>query len=316
MKIYWSDRQGKAPPPNAEFFCRCFLPDAPAPFQGKAAWIDSLPRPSSVKVLRRSYLPDREEWVKSVQRILARKIEKTVLARCQILDLAERPDPFSLAASLQSLAEGAYVFCVSDGEAAFLGATPERLFFREGNRLLSEAMAGTRLRGRNPQEDETLGRELLGSAKDLRELTPVQTFLKTALAPLCEEEVHFDPISLHKTQNVQHLYAPCTAKLQRGVSDQEILDRIHPTPALCGSPVQEAFDLIQELEPFERGLYGGALGWDAQDSSEWIVGIRSCFIRGKQAYLYTGTGIVEGSNPEEEWEELNHKGRLYDRIFL
>jgi menaquinone-specific isochorismate synthase len=244
-------------------------------------------------------------------------MEKVVLARCQVLELAESPDPFALTAALKNRARGAYVFCFSEGDTAFFGASPERLFFRDGLDLYSEAMAGTRLRGHSAEEDAQLGRELLGSLKDLRELTPVQTFLKTALAPLCEKPPVFGPVSLHKTQNVQHLYAQCKAQLRDGnLSDNEILTRIHPTPALCGSPANEAFDLIRALEPFDRGLYGGALGWSTPEASEWIVGIRSCLIRGNRAYLYTGTGIVEGSDPGEEWEELNQKGRLYDEIFI
>ncbi len=265
---------------------------------------------------QRRFLPDRKQWIEAVERALARKLEKIVLARCQILELEEEPDPFALIAALKSKAQGAYLFCFSEGNTAFLGASPERLFFREGETFYSEAMAGTRPRGKTESEDAANSRELLNSAKDLRELSPVKNFLKTALTPLCQSAPSFSPIGIYKTQNVQHLYSQCKGKLRIGTSDQEILNRIHPTPALCGTPTDAAFDLIRELEPFERGLYGGALGWSTPESSEWAVGIRSCLVRGTLVYIYTGTGIVEGSDPVEEWEELNQKGKLYDGIFV
>ena len=243
-------------------------------------------------------------------------MNKVVLARCEVLELEEKPDPFALTSLLKEKAEGAYVFCLQEGEKAFFGASPERLFLRKDQMLYSEAMAGTRPRGSNTKADALLSQELLSSSKDLRELTPIQTFLNTALNPICSAPLLFSPISVHKTQNVQHLYSACQAPLKPYVSDQEILKRIHPTPALCGTPTEEAFRFIRALEPFERGLYGGALGWSTADCSEWIVGIRSCFIIGKTAYLYTGTGIVEGSDPEEEWEELNQKAKIYEGIFI
>jgi menaquinone-specific isochorismate synthase len=278
--------------------------------------VDHLPPPITARVLKRTFVPEKEEWIQAVKWALAKKMQKIVLARCQILELASSPDPFALTAALQRKSQGAHVFCFSEKKIAFFGASPERLFFRSGETLYSEAMAGTRPRGSSQEEDARLGEELLKSVKDLRELTPVRTFLETALHPICQGPLTFSPISLHKTQNVQHLYARCQAVLKSHFTDEEILSRIHPTPALCGTPTEEAFHLIRALEPFERGLYGGALGWSASGSSEWIVGIRSCLVKGNRAYLYAGTGIVEGSEPEEEWEELNQKSRLYDGIFI
>ena len=316
LRVYWSDREGKGPPSHAKFQCRSFFPDAALPFQEGSSQIEFLPPPVSTRVLKRTFLPEKPQWIEAVKKALAMNMKKVVLARCQILELADRPDPFAITAALKKKSDGAYVFCFNEGDISFLGASPERLFFRNGHTFYSEAMAGTRARGTSPSEDEALGQELLKSSKDLRELTPIRTFLETALDPLIESPLSFSPISLHKTQNVQHLYAQVQAKLRENLTDQEILARIHPTPALCGTPTNEAFDLIRKLEPFDRGLYGGALGWSTDQASEWIVGIRSCLIQGNRAYLYTGTGIVQGSDPEEEWEELNQKSRLYDGIFV
>src|SRR3990167_1434576 len=96
--------------------------------------------------------------------------------------------------------------------------------------------------------------------------------------------------------------------------DEEIVKTLHPTPALCGMPKQTAYTLIHEEEPFERGLYGGALGWRSTDAAEYIVGIRSCLVQGSTATLFSGAGIVKDSNAEDEWDELNQKIRLYEGI--
>ena len=259
-------------------------------------------------------------WIQGVEKALdlirRKELEKVVLARTCTLELETAPDPFAIAAALKAKAQGAFVFCVQSENEAFLGATPERLFVRNHREILSEAIAGTRTRGKTKAEDESLGAQLLSSEKDLREFSPVQVYLKNALSPLCIASPTFTPISIHQTQNVQHLYSKCSGKLKAVATDEEILQSLHPTPALCGTPKDKAFSVIRELEPFERGLYGGAIGWSTPEASEWIVGIRSCLIKGKTATLYSGTGIVEGSDPEEEWDELNQKLKLYDGIFI
>lgn len=258
-------------------------------------------------------------WIAGVEKALAlirrSELEKVVLARTCTLELAEAPDPFALTAALKQKAQGAFVFCVQSDTEAFLGATPERLFVRNQRQILSEAIAGTRRRGKTSSEDTKLGKQLLKSEKDLREFSPVQIYLQNALSPLCVAPPSFTPISIHQTQNVQHLYSRCSGRLKETVTDEEILLHLHPTPALCGTPKNKAYSVIRELEPFERGLYGGAIGWTTPEASEWIVGIRSCLIRGRTATLFSGTGIVEGSDPEEEWDELNQKLKLYEGIF-
>lgn len=315
MKIYWSDREGNPAPPHCTFHFSPFSKGARS--SGPIQQVD-LPAPASVKVVKRTFLPTREMWIQNVEKVLElirrKELQKVVLARTYTLELESAPDPFSIAAALKQKAQGTFVFCLQSDTYAFLGASPERLFVRKGRQILSEAMAGTCRRGKNLGEDQLLQRQLLTSAKDLREFSPVQTYLQKALSPLCGQPLNFTPISVHQTQNVQHLYSRCSGKLKASVTDDEILASLHPTPALCGTPMEKAFSTIQDLEPFDRGLYGGVIGWTTPEASEWVVGIRSCLLQGKTATLFSGTGIVEGSNPEEEWEELNQKLKLYDGI--
>jgi menaquinone-specific isochorismate synthase len=284
------------------------------------ARVEQLPMPArSIRIKSRRFLPEKCEWVASVEKAVAaigrKELEKVVLARCCVLECEKPPDPFAIVSALKPRARNATLFCFASENFSFLGATPELLFTREKNRLVSEAVAGTRMRGKSLSEDESLEEDLLGSAKDLREFSPVRSFLQEALSPLCASPISFSPLHVRKTQNVQHLCSRLTGLLKDGVSDAEILRRIHPTPALCGTPTLEAFQWIQKLEPFQRGLYGGAIGWTSKEASEWAVAIRCCLIEGTTIRLYTGTGIVEGSNPEEEWEELDLKMKLYEGIF-
>ncbi len=322
MKIFWSDREGNPPPPQAVFNWRCFFPGSASPLvkETKIERVEKLPPPASpIRTVRRVLSPEREGWIRGIERALQaiedKELEKVVLARTCTYELEKEPDPFAIAAALKLKAQGAFVFCFQSAGGAFLGASPERLFVRKKQKITSEAMAGTRKRGKTLEEDEALERELLSSQKDLREFSPIQNYLTQTLSPLCESPPLFLPVSVHRTQNVQHLCSPCTGKLKIGASDEEIVNCLHPTPALCGSPKEKAYSLIRDLEPFERGLYGGALGWSTPEEAEWIVGIRSCLIQGKTATLFTGTGIVQGSDPAAEWDELDQKLKLYDGIF-
>jgi menaquinone-specific isochorismate synthase len=317
MKLYWSDRQGAHPPSDATFFV--------APFSGKTEKyfdverVEELPQPTSTEVVNRSFSPTYDEWERIVEKakftISEKKLQKVVLARVCHLELASAPDPFQIAAGLKRKAEGAYLFCLQTAQGAFLGATPERLFKREGRQIITEAMAGTRRRGEDPFEDARLKAELIASVKDSKEFQPVQDYLVHSLSPYCSTPLEFTPLSVHQTQNVQHLYRSGSALLKDTYDDEILLSELHPTPALCGLPKVAARNFIETQEPFSRGLYGGVLGWQTEETSEWIVMIRSCYLQGNRATIYSGLGIVEDSNAKEEWEELNQKMNLYSDIF-
>lgn len=316
MKFFWSDRDGNPAPANCTFHVKPFAPGKELSCTNQQI---ELPPPINVKVLKRAFSPSREMWIEGVEKALELmkrgELEKVVLARTCTLELESAPDPFAIAAALKQKAHGAFVFCIQTETEAFLGATPERLYTRNHRHILSEAVAGTRRRGKTIEEDDQLARELLDSEKDLREFYPVKAYLQKSLSPLCVEPLSFTPIFIHQTHNVQHLCSRCSGELRETIKEEEILGKIHPTPALCGTPKQKAFSVIREIEPFHRGLYGGAIGWTTPEASEWVVGIRSCLLKGKTATLFTGTGIVVGSDPEEEWDELNQKLKLYEDIF-
>jgi menaquinone-specific isochorismate synthase len=116
---------------------------------------------------------------------------------------------------------------------------------------------------------------------------------------------------------VQHLHTPVEATLPKGVRLLDMLGRLHPTPAVGGTPREIVVPLIAELEAFPRGLYGGAVGWiDSRGGGEFIVALRSALVEGSRARMYAGAGIVDGSSPQREFEETELKFRAMQDALL
>ncbi|RAP36460.1 hypothetical protein DID80_05370 [Candidatus Marinamargulisbacteria bacterium SCGC AAA071-K20] len=115
---------------------------------------------------------------------------------------------------------------------------------------------------------------------------------------------------------LQHIYSDIKGILKPGITDLDILKKLHPTPAIGGVPTVEAKQLIKELEPFSRGLFAGALGYMSKQKSQFSVSIRSALIEGDHVHLFSGAGIVSESDASKEWEELNLKIQfLRDLLF-
>jgi menaquinone-specific isochorismate synthase len=126
-----------------------------------------------------------------------------------------------------------------------------------------------------------------------------------------------DRPSLRRLANVQHLHTSIEARLPSSVHLLDVAERLHPTPAVGGSPREAALPRIRELEGFERGLYAGALGWvNSRGDGELFVGIRSALIEDCRARLYAGSGIVSGSDPAKELAETELKFRVMEQALL
>ena len=256
--------------------------------------------------------PDLPGWRENVERALAAfsegRLGKVVLARRAEFGFCGDVDPTLLLESLKAATPGCFHFYAEpESGIAFLGASPERLFRREGRSVESEAVAGTRPRGVSSTEDEGLRDDLLHSAKDLSEHTYVSKGIREALEPLCEELEIEDCVSELKLARGRHLRSKIHGTLEDGVTDAALLDAMHPTPAVGGYPRNEALEQIHALEPFDRGWYAGPVGWIGQEASEFAVGIRSGLVRGRTLALFSGAGIVAGSAPDEEWAEIEQK---------
>jgi menaquinone-specific isochorismate synthase len=190
---------------------------------------------------------------------------------------------------------------------AFIGASPERLFRATNDRVESEAVAGTVPRGQSTATDEQLARLLQESRKDNREHQFVVDGIVADLQPLSETVAAMATPQIVKLQRVQHLISPIVARLRSGVSPMQVLEALHPTPAVCGTPRDRAMLSLRQLEPFDRGYYSGPLGVILPEQVDICVALRSALIGGASVSLYAGAGIVAGSDPDIEWLELEQK---------
>ena len=264
--------------------------------------------------------PGPSGWKNNVERVLSGSSEgrlgKVVLARRAEFGFAEKVDAPLLAERLEAATPGCFHFCLEPQEGvAFVGASPERLFRREGRSIQSEAVAGTRPRGASEADDAELRDELLRSQKDRSEHDYVRISVKESLEPLCDELEVEEDVSEMKLAGGRHLRSWVRGTLREGVTDAEVLDALHPTPAVGGYPKQEALGEIRALEPFDRGWYAGPVGWIGAEGSEFAVGIRSGLVRGNRLALFSGAGIVAGSMPEDEWIEIEQKIGDFARVF-
>ena len=177
-----------------------------------------------------------------------------------------------------------------------------------GGRMHTEALAGSAPRGESASEDAAFARALLLSEKDQREHRLVFESISRQLADLGLTLEHAGQPRVLGLANVQHLHLPISAALPAAVHILDLVARLHPTPAVGGSPRDAAIAAIARLESFARGLYAGPQGWvDHRGGGEFFVGIRSALVDGRTATVYAGAGIVAGSTPEKEFAETELK---------
>ena len=198
-----------------------------------------------------------------------------------------------------------------DSELAFLSVTPESLFCRNKSKLEIDVIAGTVNQGTTQSESALLAKKLKQSKKDKFEHNTVLDYVKDCIRPFCKTLKEINNESLLQLSKVQHLKTTILGTVQNSVGDLDLLSVLHPTPATGGVPVQVSLNMISSLESFNRGWYSGAVGLLGVDMTEFFVGIRSCLIHTNKIQLFVGAGIVSGSEPAKEWEELNFKIENY-----
>ncbi len=248
-----------------------------------------------------------EAVARATQRIRAGEFQKVVLAREVDVHAPRDHDPAAVFGLLREAFPTSFVYAVGRGEATFIGATPELLIRRQGQRASTVALAGSTRRSADPAVDDHLGEQLLRSDKDRGENAIVARRIARALRPFAVWVTAADEPILIKVANIQHLAAPIRAQLARPIDVVTLAGLLHPTPAVGAEPVS-SLPAIPALEGFDRGWYAGPVGWaDAQGDGEFCVALRGGLLRGRQARCYAGCGIVRDSEPAAELAESEIK---------
>jgi menaquinone-specific isochorismate synthase len=248
---------------------------------------------------------------RAVELIRAGELEKVVLAREVQVHAGGGASNFDPEAVFGVLREGfpsCFVFCVGRGESTFLAASPELLVRREGHRVSTLALAGSMRRSADPAVDDHLGEQLMHSDKDREEHAIVIRRIERTLRPHALWVTATPEPALVKVANIQHLGTPIRAQLAQPLDVIELLELMHPTPAVGGEPLERAGPLIPALEGLDRGWYAGPVGWaDATGDGEFCVALRCALLEGRIARCYAGDGVVRESDPAAELAETEVK---------
>ena len=234
-------------------------------------------------------------------------LEKVVVAR-EVQARATRDiDVVVALRHLRASHPDCYVFGIWRGDAAFVGASPERLVRVDGTEVRASTLAGSIARGATDDEDHALASRLLASEKDLAEHEVVRRTMLEALEESCDEVTSEEAPSLLTLPQVHHLHTALRARLRAGHSVLGLVGRLHPTPAVGGSPREAALRFLRSREGLDRGWYAAPIGWVQRGAAEFAVALRSALIRGTEASLYAGCGIVADSDPAREFAESELK---------
>ncbi|MFT3836678.1 MAG: isochorismate synthase [Myxococcaceae bacterium] len=236
---------------------------------------------------------------KALTAIRGRAMSKVVVARTIEVE-CERPiEVRRVLKALEARFPTCRTFSFRTGEETFVGATPELLGEASGGRFSTEALAGTSSRAD--------AAALLKSEKDRAEHQAVVDGIRASLSKVTQGIEHAAEPELRLLANVAHLCTPISAALPEGDDGFSFARALHPTAATCGTPREAAQAFLKRHEGFDRGWYAGAVGYRGAGSMHLSVALRCATIRGNQATLYVGAGIVEGSTAEAEWLETERK---------
>ena len=295
--VLWSDNSLKAEAQRAREFMQTLAESQPVALVTQA-------------VVSETHLPDRDGWLQLITRateaISRGEFDKVVLARATDLQFNEAVNPAALmAASRQVNFQCYHFFMRTDASRAFLGSSPERLWRRRGLLLRTEALAGTVASHPDDAQAARLGNWLMNDDKNQRENMLV---VEDICQRLQRENGVLDvlPPQIVRLRKVQHLRRCIWTALEQP-DDEQCLLRLQPTAAVAGLPRQAAWDFIAHNEPFDREWYAGSAGYLSLAQSEFCVALRSASVEESCVRLYAGAGIVSGSDPDQEWQEIENK---------
>ncbi|MES2050241.1 MAG: anthranilate synthase component I [Pseudomonadota bacterium] len=225
--------------------------------------------------------------------------------------------PLSLYRALRSLNPSPYMYFYNFGDMQIIGASPEILVRNEtlndGNKKVTiRPLAGTRPRGATPEQDAQLGVELLCDPKEIAEHVMLIDLARNDIGRIAQTGTVkvTDQMVIEKYSHVQHIVSNVEGVLQANLSNLDVLKATFPAGTLSGAPKVRAMELIDQLEPTKRGIYGGACGYlSFGGEMDLAIAIRTGVLKDGMLYVQAAAGIVADSVPEMEWQETENKAR-------
>lgn len=258
--------------------------------------------------------PTSSEWRTEVEEAVSAigqgSLSKVVLSRSVDVTTEHSPRPFDLVDHLRRTYPQCFVFVWQNGHASFIGASPELLLSTRGDAIRLNPLAGSARRGEGEADDRAMGEALMHSAKDRQEHSLVVEDIVARLRPHVQDMQIPSQPSLRRMATVQHLSTEIAANVGDGISALDLVAVVHPTPAVGGTPRDEALAFLDKVEGIDRGWYTGGIGWlFPNGDSTFAIPLRCALIRASTARLYAGAGIVAESDPERELSETRLKFR-------
>ena len=256
----------------------------------------------------------RPNFLRSVKRckeyIAAGDIFQVVLS--QRLDFVPQVAPFDLYRALRQVNPSPYLYFLRMGETQILGSSPEMLVRVTGRKLEYRPIAGTHPRGRDEAEDLRLEKQMASDEKERAEHVMLVDLGRNDLGRVSEygSVKVKDLMYVERYSHVMHLVSALEGKLRQGLSALDAFAACFPAGTLSGAPKVRAMQIIEELEPVRRGIYGGSVLYaDFAGNLDSCIGIRTMVMQGNRAYLQAGAGIVADSDPASEFQESMNKAQ-------
>jgi anthranilate synthase component 1 len=209
-----------------------------------------------------------------------------------------------------------YMFLLRSGSLSVVGSSPEVLVRLEGDRVQLRPIAGTRPRGATPEEDRLLETELLTDPKEIAEHVMLVDLGRNDAGRVSEwGSVKVDELMVvERYSHVMHIVSGVSGRLREGKDAFDVLRAAFPAGTVTGAPKVRAMQIIDELEPWRRGIYAGAVGYfDLRGSMDFCIAIRTLVMDGDEGLIQAGAGIVADSDPDREWEEIRNKAGILFR---
>ncbi len=255
-----------------------------------------------------------DEFMSAVENIKEYILSGDIM-QCVISQRMQVPydgNPVDVYRALRTLNPSPYMYCMNLGDFHVVGSSPEILARLEDGEVTVRPIAGTRYRGKTPEEDKALELELLSDPKEIAEHLMLIDLGRNDVGRIAKkgEVTLTDQMVVERYSHVMHIVSNVTGRVKDGVTAMDVLRAVHPAGTLSGAPKIRAMEIIDEYETTKRGVYGGAVGYLSWNGNmDTAIAIRTAVIKDGVLNIQAGAGVVADSVPRLEWKETMNKGR-------